>query len=71
MGLTLTIGNIFCGWVFYLLNMPYGHSNNIEFMLTALNILLLHSHDIRMGKFILPLPDAINFVVYHRVHHID
>jgi len=71
MGLTLTIGHIFMGWIFYLLNIPYGPFNNIILTLGTINLILLHSHDIRMGKFLFPLPGAINVIVYHRVHHID
>lgn len=44
--------------------------SNFATYLIALNILLSHAHDARCANLIAPLPDELNFVSYHYVHHI-
>jgi sterol desaturase/sphingolipid hydroxylase (fatty acid hydroxylase superfamily) len=39
--------------------------------LIVMNTLLSHSHDIRCSRLMAPLPDSLNFVAYHYVHHIS
>ena len=31
----------------------------------------MHASDERMGFLLLPLPRSLNYVVYHRVHHVN
>lgn len=70
MALAATVGSISCTIVSYMLNMTYVFSN-FGFTLGSINLILLHSHSVRMASFIFPVPDKFNFVAYHRVHHID
>ena len=39
--------------------------------LIVMNTLLSHSHDIRCSRLMAPLPDSLNFVAYHYVHHMS
>lgn len=71
MPFTTTIG----GFIYVLLLRQFGlesqFSSNLTQYLVAVNILLSHAHDIRCAKLLAPLPDGLNFVAYHYVHHIS
>lgn len=45
--------------------------SNLTGYLIVFNTLLSHSHDIRCARLLAPLPDELNFVAYHYVHHIS
>lgn len=45
-------------------------SNFTTYML-VMNALLAHAHDIRCARLLAPLPDHLNFVAYHYVHHLN
>ena len=45
--------------------------SNLTGYLIVFNTLLSHSHDIRCARLLAPLPDELNFVSYHYVHHIS
>ena len=45
--------------------------SNLMGYLIVFNTLLSHSHDIRCARLLAPLPDELNFVAYHYVHHIS
>ena len=38
--------------------------------LMSFNILMSHAHDVRCARLLAPLPDSLNFVAYHYVHHM-
>ena len=45
-------------------------SNVMEY-LVIFNTLLSHAHDTRCARLMAPLPDELNFVAYHYVHHLS
>ena len=45
--------------------------SNFTGYLMVFNTLLSHSHDIRCARLLAPLPDGLNFVAYHYVHHVS
>lgn len=45
--------------------------SNVTGYLIVFNTLLSHSHDIRCARLLAPLPDELNFVAYHYVHHVS
>lgn len=45
--------------------------SNVSSYLVVYNTLLSHAHDIRCARLLAPLPDSLNFVAYHYVHHIS
>lgn len=71
MPLTTTIG----GFLYFLLLSQFGllgeTGSNLTLYLMVFNTLLSHAHDIRCARLLAPLPDELNFVAYHYVHHIS
>ncbi|KAJ1461225.1 hypothetical protein M885DRAFT_508106 [Pelagophyceae sp. CCMP2097] len=45
--------------------------SNVSSYLLVHNTLMSHAHDVRCARLMAPLPDALNFVAYHRVHHLQ
>lgn len=45
--------------------------SNVAGYLMVLNTLLSHAHDTRCARLLAPLPDDLNFVAYHYVHHLS
>ena len=45
-------------------------SNVMEYLI-IFNTLLSHAHDTRCARLMAPLPDELNFVAYHYVHHLS
>ena len=39
--------------------------------LIAMHILMSHAHDTRCARLMAPIPDSVNFVAYHYVHHLN
>ncbi|CAJ1423654.1 unnamed protein product [Effrenium voratum] len=46
------------------------YSNLMEYLI-IFNTLLSHAHDTRCARLMAPLPDQLNFVAYHYVHHLS
>jgi len=44
--------------------------SNVSGYLVVCNTLMSHAHDVRCARLMAPLPDSLNFVAYHRVHHL-
>ena len=64
------IGLFFNGFLCYYF-WPSLVITNLSGMLGVINITLLHASDERFGYLIFPLPRSLNFVAYHRIHHVD
>ena len=45
--------------------------SNLTLYIGMINNLLSHAHDIKCAQLIAPLPDNLNFVAYHYVHHLS
>lgn len=45
--------------------------SNVSGYLIICNTLMSHGHDVRCARLMAPLPDAVNFVAYHYVHHLS
>lgn len=45
--------------------------SNVTGYLMIFNTLLSHAHDTRCARLLAPLPDDLNFVAYHYVHHLS
>ena len=45
--------------------------SNVSGYLVIYNTLLSHAHDVRCSRLLAPLPDSLNFVAYHYVHHLS
>ena len=45
--------------------------SNVTAYLVIFNTVLSHAHDIRCSRLLAPLPDELNFVAYHYVHHLS
>ena len=45
--------------------------SNVTAYLVVFNTVLSHAHDIRCSRLLAPLPDELNFVAYHYVHHLS
>ncbi|KAL7548929.1 hypothetical protein ACHAWF_012186 [Thalassiosira exigua] len=71
MPFTTTIG----GFVYMLLLNQLGligsAFSNFTAYLYVFNTLLSHAHDVRCSRLLAPLPDELNFVAYHYVHHLS
>jgi len=46
------------------------YSNVMEYLI-IFNTLLSHAHDTQCARLMAPLPDELNFVAYHYVHHLS
>ena len=44
--------------------------SSVQLYLITFNILMSHAHDVRCARLLAPLPDSLNFVAYHYVHHL-
>ena len=45
--------------------------SSVSGYLIIFNTLLSHAHDTRCARLMAPLPDSLNFVAYHYVHHLS
>jgi len=45
--------------------------SSVTAYLMVINLLFSHAHDIRCARLVAPLPDELNFVAYHHVHHLS
>ena len=45
--------------------------SNLTGYIIIFNTLLSHAHDVRCSRLLAPLPDELNFVAYHYVHHLS
>jgi len=45
--------------------------SSLQVYLLIFNTLLSHAHDTRCARLLAPLPDDLNFVAYHYVHHLS
>lgn len=45
--------------------------SNLGVYLLICNTLMSHAHDVRCARLMAPLPQGLNFVAYHWVHHIS
>ena len=45
--------------------------SNLSGYLVICNTLMSHAHDVRCARLMAPLPDSLNFVAYHYVHHLS
>merc|ERR1712187_674856 len=50
---------------------PSSAFSNVTGYLIIFNTLLSHAHDTRCARLMAPLPDSLNFVAYHYVHHLS
>merc|ERR1711963_3530 len=48
----------------------YGYSSFTAYVM-VLNTLMSHAHDLRCARLLAPLPDSLNFVAYHYIHHLN
>jgi len=65
-----------CGGCIYLMllgtvGMQFEAFSNVTTYLMIFNTLLSHAHDTRCARLMAPLPDELNFVAYHYVHHLS
>lgn len=70
MPVTTTVG----GLVYMLIAHQFGlagstYSNLVDWLIIY-NMLFSHAHDVRVANLLLPVPPALNFAAYHRVHHL-
>eukprot|EP00986_Skeletonema_menzelii_P008901 scaffold3901_cov135-Skeletonema_menzelii.AAC.7 len=71
MPFTTTIGGFIYIWLLSQFGLESESFSNLTSYLLSFNILLSHAHDLRCARLLAPLPDAVNFVAYHYVHHIS
>lgn len=60
-------------WIVSLTLFPnYCPTSNLTFLLLVVSTQLSHAHDVRCARLIAPgIPDGLNFVAYHYVHHCN
>ena len=72
MPLTTAVGGFLYTLILHAVGLPtYIGFSNLTLYIGMINNLLSHAHDIRCAKLIAPLPDNLNFVAYHYVHHLN
>jgi len=71
MPFTTTVGGVLYILLLSKLGLEGQAFSNVTGYLMVFNTLLSHSHDIRCARLLAPLPDGLNFVAYHYVHHIS
>lgn len=70
MPLSTTLGGYIMVWVAGKFGFAGHVFSNFTLYLAIPNTLMSHAHDIRCARLIVPLPDSLNFVAYHYVHHL-
>ncbi|GFH58020.1 predicted protein [Chaetoceros tenuissimus] len=70
MAFTTVIGGILYFQVLQVFGMHSQMTSNFVEYMVVFNTLLSHAHDIRCAKLLAPVPDEMNFVAYHYVHHL-
>ena len=71
MPFTTTIGGILYVLAANQLGFMADSFSNVTAYLVVFNTVLSHAHDIRCSRLLAPLPDELNFVAYHYVHHLS
>jgi len=71
MPFTTAIGGTVYEMLLSLFGMEDQGLSNFALYLISFNILLSHAHDLRCARLLAPLPDELNYVAYHYVHHIS
>jgi sterol desaturase/sphingolipid hydroxylase (fatty acid hydroxylase superfamily) len=71
MPLTTTVGGFFYTFLLSQFGLMGEAFSNLTAYVMIFNTLLSHAHDIRCARLLAPLPDELNFVAYHYVHHIS
>ncbi|CAE8605698.1 unnamed protein product [Polarella glacialis] len=70
MAVTTTFGAFLYVWLSSCVGCQMSANSNMVELLMAFNTLFSHPHDVRCASLIVPVPNALNFAAYHRVHHI-
>ncbi|KAJ1474098.1 hypothetical protein T484DRAFT_1971368 [Baffinella frigidus] len=70
MPFTTFIGGVLCVGLLSLAGLEASVFSNVSGYLVVCNTLMSHAHDVRCARLMAPLPDSLNFVAYHRVHHL-
>eukprot|EP00928_Gymnodinium_smaydae_P008645 TRINITY_DN13146_c0_g1_i1.p1 TRINITY_DN13146_c0_g1~~TRINITY_DN13146_c0_g1_i1.p1 ORF type:complete len:317 (-),score=51.40 TRINITY_DN13146_c0_g1_i1:231-1181(-) len=70
MPFTTTSGGMVYNWLASLVGLQAYTYSNVCGMLITFNTLFSHAHDVRCASLMVPLPDALNFSAYHRLHHL-
>lgn len=70
----MPVTTTFGGLVYMLIAHQFGlagstYSNLVDWLIIY-NMLFSHAHDVRVANLLLPVPPALNFAAYHRVHHL-
>ena len=68
---TATLGGFVCVLLLSLVGLEAEAASNLVVYLYTCNILMSHAHDVRCARLMAPLPDELNFVACHHVHHIS
>ena len=71
MPFTTAIGGFLYVCVLSLFSLEAEAFSNVSGYLIIFNTLMSHAHDVRCARLMAPLPDSLNFVAYHYVHHLS
>lgn len=70
----MPVTTTFGGFMYMMMASCFGmagstYSNVVDWLIIY-NMLFSHAHDVRVANLLLPVPPALNFAAYHRVHHL-
>lgn len=65
------VGGFLYMWFLGLAGLQAEAFSNVGSYLIVCNTLMSHAHDVRCARLMAPLPDSLNFVAYHYVHHLS
>ena len=69
--ITVGVGGFLYVLLFSLVGLEAVAISSVSVYLMVYNTLLSHAHDVRCSRLLAPVPDSLNYVAYHYVHHLS